>query len=75
MNIKTTIVCPGCGWIGTKRELYNKTCKNCGYENGESPFRLLTVEELLKDNKGNYCDVNMGKFLTSLLKVINESTN
>lgn len=43
-------------------------CSKCGYENGTEPYRLLTIGEILEDQRDCWCDVALGKFLRSLIE-------
>lgn len=42
-------------------------CPNCNYENGMAPYRLLTIEELKKDETTTWHEVSLGKFLNVIL--------
>jgi hypothetical protein len=64
-----TIICPGCGWYGHMKELFNGACPNCEYENSMEPERLLTVAELLQDDSPTFNDVNLGAFLRAYNKL------
>lgn len=65
-------ICPGCGWIGKAKA--KLSCPVCAYENNQPPYRLLTLKELMGDETGVYNDINMGKFLMSVLKEYNKRT-
>jgi len=63
------IICPGCGWVGTEAELVHDACPTCGYENGEEPYRLLTLAEMLAEParaEGVWNDVDIGPFLRAV---------
>jgi len=67
-----TIICPGCGWIGSIDRLDEGACPDCAYENNTPPhWRLLTIGELLSESEPtDYCDMRMDLFLQSLLQVV-----
>ena len=64
------VICPGCGWIGVVEDLSNRVCPNCSYENNLSPYRLLTLKEMLENRDGEYDGVRMDSFLTALFRVL-----
>lgn len=65
------IICPGCGWMGVVEDLpENGCCPECDYENNQPPYRLLTLEEMLEDEWGEYDNVRMDSFLTALFRVL-----
>jgi len=67
-----TIICPGCGWVGTIEGLDHwGACPQCEYENGVDPNRLLTLSEMLAD-EGEYSDARIGLFLKSLFKFLDK---
>lgn len=66
----TTVICPGCGWTGTVGKLNLGACPKCGYENGAPPYRLLTLDEMLRITDIEYIDVRMDLFLVSLLNLL-----
>lgn len=75
-----TIVCPGCGWVGKEEELSTQmgmgpvVCPDCKYENGQAPWRLLTVKELLEfPQEGDYNQVNLYEFLNAIKPFLQES--
>jgi len=65
------IICPGCGWAGTKKELTPgfMACPNCGYENGAPSYRLLTIREML-DTEAEYKNVRLDLFLKSFMDLM-----
>lgn len=64
-SILDKIICPGCGWVGDGT-LPPTACPQCQYENGHTPFRLLTLRELLNVSGADYNDVSLGEFLRAL---------
>ena len=68
-TIFDVIVCPGCGWIGDMEGLNDGACPECRYESGVSPYRLLTVKEMLEDEL-EYNDVRIDLFLASLFRIL-----
>jgi hypothetical protein len=59
------VICPGCGWIGDVSGLGRwGECPKCRYENGLSPYRLLTVAEM-REGEVVYDDVRLDLFLAS----------
>ena len=66
-----TIVCPGCGWVGTEEGLEFHSgswdCPDCEWQNRQPPFRLLTVKEMMEfPQEGEYRHVDMYAFLNSI---------
>ena len=60
------VVCPGCGWTGTKGELDEYGyCHNCGYEVDGG---MLSVKELL-DDELEYHSVRLDLFLRALQEI------
>jgi len=69
---KSIIICPGCTWIGLKKDLSEYgTCPICGYTNNVEPYRLLTISEILKA-EGEFNNVLLGPFCRKLLQIISE---
>lgn len=64
-------VCPGCGFIGNVGAVY-ESCPKCEWENGVEPYRLLTLDELVKDGDGIYNDICMSAFLISVIRLVLE---
>ena len=64
-----TVICPGCGWVGSIDRLAEGSCPDCGYENNAPPHRLLTLSEMIYDNEP-YNDVRMDLFLQSLSTIV-----
>lgn len=75
MNIKNTIICPGCGLILSKRKLKKGACPSCGWENGVPPYRLLTIGEWIENKNDTGClNPDLSRFLTSLFQLIKRKT-
>ena len=69
-KLTMTIICPGCGWLGTVDKLCLGACPECEYENGAPPYRLLTLGEMLRITDIEYINVRMDLFLASLFKLM-----
>ena len=61
----TAIICPGCGWTGPRKTLYNGAGPECQYENADGD--LLTVAEMLESD-GVYNDVRLDLFLKAFMR-------
>lgn len=74
-----TIVCPGCGWEGQEHELEYDAgfleCPACMYQNGQAPYRLLTVKEMMEfPQEGDYKHVDMHAFLNTIAPYLQNSS-
>lgn len=65
--MKEIVICPGCGMVSISPI---EECSSCEYENGRFPFRLLTISEIIEIDHGDFNDVNLHKFIVSLLKLL-----
>lgn len=74
---KDKIICLGCGWTGDIAELTEHgACPDCGCENGASPFRLLTLGEMLEDDEeSGHTNVRLDLFLGTLFRLAGVDTN
>lgn len=69
------VICPGCAKVWDNLEKFKQDakdgeCPECAYENGIEPYRLLTIEELAKDESDKFNDVALGKFLKTILILV-----
>ena len=62
------IICPGCGWIGTKHELNDHACPICDYAYGE--YVDLPTLEILFSSDELWNDVAIGPFALSVCRVL-----
>ncbi len=75
---KQTIVCPGCGWIGRKNKLHEieegiMGCPSCHYaywDTNDNEYSLPTLLQWLQKANVRSDDVNVGKFLESVLELL-----
>lgn len=71
------VVCIGCGWVGDSVDELTcyGACPVCRYENGASPWRLLTLREMLdSDKETGYMNVRLDLFLGTLFRLMGVDT-
>lgn len=68
-DLMALVLCPGCVWKGKIDDLGTfGQCPKCGYENGNPPGRLLTINELLLSNS-SFDEVVLGPFLRKICEL------
>jgi len=74
----TLCVCPGCGWTGMRRPAEEDEnsgaesfCTACGYEVCGAPYRLPSVDELVRGEAlGQWSQVDLRVFVPALLRAL-----
>ena len=61
------IICPGCGWIGTKQQLDDHRCPFCEYE---TVYGDLLELEMILNNTEFWNDVAIGPFALSICRAL-----